>query len=386
MADDARQPRRRRGGDRRRLRSGAIPTSPGAGKVVEPVDFRGGDDAPLPERGRLPRDRPAPALAIAEANGIACVGVAPGCSFMPVRFSIERRTTTCVIELLQLRVSRGRTSRRASWSEVALLPCRCRRGGEPHAGRTRPQRGARTGGGLDDRVAAGNCGRAAERDVAISPCAGARVTPNGAGDRRRAAVGPHRLGSPRRDRRQRLHVAATARRCTPTGGREISVAAPSKQQAIRSPASRWQAVDHDHVNEYRAARRSRPGRRYTNSFAERAPRARSWPASAALVKSAESGADARSRSATCCGRPPTRSSTASADPLYGTRGGTYDAQGHSPLVRIRQGQRRSRRRRGAGRPRPRAGRRPHGRRDRARLHAPRPADPRRSTPPARPAP
>ncbi|WP_429885436.1 proprotein convertase P-domain-containing protein, partial [Geoalkalibacter halelectricus] len=63
------------------------PDFQGVGKVVEPVDFVGGDDLPLPEAGDY-HGTPCAGVAIAEENGVGCVGAAPGCAFMPVRFPL----------------------------------------------------------------------------------------------------------------------------------------------------------------------------------------------------------------------------------------------------------------------------------------------------------
>ncbi len=59
------------------------------GKLVGPRDFVDGDAVPLPERAR--RDfhgTPCAGVAIGEENGIGTVGMAPGCSFMPIRFDL----------------------------------------------------------------------------------------------------------------------------------------------------------------------------------------------------------------------------------------------------------------------------------------------------------
>ena len=63
------------------------PDFQGPGKVVEAVDFAGGDDQPLPEAGDY-HGTPCAGVAIAEENGVGCVGAAPGCAFMPVRFPL----------------------------------------------------------------------------------------------------------------------------------------------------------------------------------------------------------------------------------------------------------------------------------------------------------
>lgn len=64
------------------------PDFQGTGKVVHPTDFTGNDDQPLPEAGDY-HGTPCAGVAIAEENGQGCVGVAPGCAFMPVRFPLN---------------------------------------------------------------------------------------------------------------------------------------------------------------------------------------------------------------------------------------------------------------------------------------------------------
>lgn len=64
------------------------PDFQGAGKVVNPTDFTGNDDQPLPEGGDY-HGTPCAGVAIAEENGQGCVGAAPGCAFMPVRFPLS---------------------------------------------------------------------------------------------------------------------------------------------------------------------------------------------------------------------------------------------------------------------------------------------------------
>ncbi|MFN2169583.1 MAG: S8 family serine peptidase, partial [Anaerolineae bacterium] len=64
------------------------PDFQGPGKVVHPADFRGGDDRPLPGRTDY-HGTPCAGVAIAEENGQGCVGVAPGCAFMPVRIPLS---------------------------------------------------------------------------------------------------------------------------------------------------------------------------------------------------------------------------------------------------------------------------------------------------------
>jgi subtilisin-like proprotein convertase family protein len=68
------------------------PDFQGAGKVVHPTDFTGNDDQPLPEAEDY-HGTPCAGVAIAEENGQGCVGAAPRCAFMPVRFPLNAADT-----------------------------------------------------------------------------------------------------------------------------------------------------------------------------------------------------------------------------------------------------------------------------------------------------
>lgn len=59
----------------------------GPSKIVFPRDFVDLDDAPLPGRFDF-HGTPCAGLAIGEEDGAGIVGVAPGCSFMPIRFGL----------------------------------------------------------------------------------------------------------------------------------------------------------------------------------------------------------------------------------------------------------------------------------------------------------
>jgi subtilisin-like proprotein convertase family protein len=75
------------------------PDFQGAGKVVHPTDFAGNDDQPLPGAGDY-HGTPCAGVAIAEENGQGCVGAAPGCAFMPVRFPLSA-ADSWLIEIFQ---------------------------------------------------------------------------------------------------------------------------------------------------------------------------------------------------------------------------------------------------------------------------------------------
>jgi subtilisin family serine protease len=62
----------------------------GKGKVVFPKDYIDGDASPFPESAEGDyHGTPCAGVAIAESNGSGVVGIAHGCSFMPVRFPLS---------------------------------------------------------------------------------------------------------------------------------------------------------------------------------------------------------------------------------------------------------------------------------------------------------
>jgi len=66
------------------------PDFQGFNKVVHPKDYIDGDSNPFPEFGaKFNHGTPCAGIAIAESNGTGIVGIAHGCAFMPVRFSLS---------------------------------------------------------------------------------------------------------------------------------------------------------------------------------------------------------------------------------------------------------------------------------------------------------
>ncbi|HIK45294.1 MAG TPA: S8 family serine peptidase [Leptolyngbyaceae cyanobacterium M65_K2018_010] len=61
------------------------PDLQGMGKVVAPIDLRDRDAVPLPVKQDENHGTAVAGLAIGEENGTGIVGVAPGCSFLPIR-------------------------------------------------------------------------------------------------------------------------------------------------------------------------------------------------------------------------------------------------------------------------------------------------------------
>jgi subtilisin family serine protease len=65
------------------------PDFSGSGKVVHPKDYVDGDSNPFPVKSAGDyHGTPCAGVALAEENGEGVVGLAPGCSFMPVRFDV----------------------------------------------------------------------------------------------------------------------------------------------------------------------------------------------------------------------------------------------------------------------------------------------------------
>jgi subtilisin family serine protease len=66
------------------------PDFSGTGKIAHPKDYVDGDTNPFPETAAGDyHGTPVAGVAIAEENGIGSIGIAPGCTFMPVRFPLS---------------------------------------------------------------------------------------------------------------------------------------------------------------------------------------------------------------------------------------------------------------------------------------------------------
>jgi subtilisin family serine protease len=61
------------------------PDFQGKGKIVAPKDLKGRDSIPLPDAAQENHGTACAGVAVAEENGDGIVGVAPGCSLMPIR-------------------------------------------------------------------------------------------------------------------------------------------------------------------------------------------------------------------------------------------------------------------------------------------------------------
>jgi subtilisin family serine protease len=72
----------------------------GENKIIYPKDYVDGDSNPFPVSGvGNYHGTPCAGVAIAEENGQGTVGIAPGCSFMPIRFDVKRTRDTVLREI-----------------------------------------------------------------------------------------------------------------------------------------------------------------------------------------------------------------------------------------------------------------------------------------------
>lgn len=94
------------------------PDFSGDGKIVSPKDYVDGDIEPFPEKEHGEQGdyhgTPCAGVAIAEENGIGCIGIAPGCAFMPVRFDVENSPDTELLTIFEF-VSKNSDIVSCSW-------------------------------------------------------------------------------------------------------------------------------------------------------------------------------------------------------------------------------------------------------------------------------
>jgi len=131
------------------------PDFQGVGKIVAPQDLQGGDRLPLPENSQENHGTACAGVAIAEENNTGVVGVAPGCSFLPIRTTgfLDDRS---IEDLFDWAVQRGAWVISCSWGASATyfsLSLRQR------AALTRAARQGRNGRGCVVVFAAGNANR-----------------------------------------------------------------------------------------------------------------------------------------------------------------------------------------------------------------------------------
>lgn len=131
------------------------PDFQGVGKMVAPQDLKGRDRLPLPEESHENHGTACAGVAIAEENNTGAVGVAPGCSFLPIRTTgfLDDRS---IEDLFDWAVQQGAWVISCSWGASATyfsLSLRQR------AAITRAARQGREGKGCVILFAAGNANR-----------------------------------------------------------------------------------------------------------------------------------------------------------------------------------------------------------------------------------
>jgi subtilisin family serine protease len=95
------------------------PDFKGSGKIIAPRDIKDGDSTPLPGDGNDNHGTACAGVAIAEENGTGIVGVAPRCSFMPIRTTGYLDDST-IETLLDWCISRGAAVISCSWGPSAV--------------------------------------------------------------------------------------------------------------------------------------------------------------------------------------------------------------------------------------------------------------------------
>ena len=88
------------------------------GKIVAPRDFGQNDFEPNPVFQDDNHGTACAGVAVAEENGIGVVGLAPGCSLMPVRMS-QWLSDQAVVDLFQYAIDKGADVISCSWSAAA---------------------------------------------------------------------------------------------------------------------------------------------------------------------------------------------------------------------------------------------------------------------------
>lgn len=94
------------------------PDLQGIGKVVAPLDLQDRDSVPLPIRSEENHGTAVAGVALGEENGIGIVGVAPGCSLMPIR-TTGFVDDTSIEQLFGEAMRRGAAVISCSWAPAA---------------------------------------------------------------------------------------------------------------------------------------------------------------------------------------------------------------------------------------------------------------------------
>ena len=131
------------------------PDFQGIGKIVSPRDFKGKDFLPMPEDGDENHGTACAGVAIAEENGVGCVGAAPGCALMPIR-TTGYLDDESMEDLFQWIITRKASVVSCSWGPSAVyFPLSLRQ----KAAITRAATEGRRGKGCVIVFAAGNANR-----------------------------------------------------------------------------------------------------------------------------------------------------------------------------------------------------------------------------------
>jgi len=131
------------------------PDFQGKGKIVAPRDLKGRDAVPLPEQEQENHGTACAGVAVAEENGSGIVGVAPGCSLMPIR-TTGFLDDTAVEQVFGWAIDQGASVISCSWGPSAVyFPLSLRQ----RAVITRAATQGRNGKGCVVLFAAGNANR-----------------------------------------------------------------------------------------------------------------------------------------------------------------------------------------------------------------------------------
>lgn len=131
------------------------PDFQGKGKIVAPIDLKGQDKVPLPGADTDNHGTACAGVAVAEENGEGIVGVAPGCSLMPIRTS-GFLDDGAIEQVFNWAIDNGAAVISCSWGPSAVyFPLSLRQ----RAVLTKAARQGRSGKGCVIVFAAGNANR-----------------------------------------------------------------------------------------------------------------------------------------------------------------------------------------------------------------------------------
>jgi subtilisin family serine protease len=131
------------------------PDFQGKGKIVAPTDLKGRDALPLPDAAQENHGTACAGVSVAEENGYGIVGVAPGCSLMPIR-TTGFLDDTAVEQVFNWAIDKGAAVISCSWGPSAVyFPLSLRQ----RAVMTRAATQGRGGKGCVIVFAAGNANR-----------------------------------------------------------------------------------------------------------------------------------------------------------------------------------------------------------------------------------